>query len=246
MKETYSHLEVKKDFETVDSILQQQKVQNIVRLIDSTLLKPQFQKQNMIELCNEAKEFHFRSVCVPPCYVSLASKILNHSDVAVCTVVGFPNGYSTIKAKCFEAKQALEEGATEIDFVQNISFVKSENFNDLEKEFVALVEVVQNKVLKVILETSLLTEDEIYRCTHLAAQCGIHIIKTSTGFGERGASLNDIATIKKALDEHVKKTNVRLGIKASGGVRNIQDALSFVQAGATRLGTSNGKIIKGM
>jgi len=245
-EEVYSHPEIKKDFMVAQHFLKYNDSKSLSALIDSTRLKPQAQEQDMQELCEQAKQTHFRSVCLPPCYVSLAKIFLtkNALDTVVCTVIGFPNGYQTIESKCFEAKQAIEMGASEIDFVQNISFVKSNNFIALQHEFLALVETVRNGVLKVILETSLLTEDEIYHCSLLAAQCGIHIIKTSTGFGSRGASIDDIKLIKKALDEHCKKTNIRLGIKASGGIQNSEDVLTFIKTGATRIGTSNGdKII---
>lgn len=239
----YTHSQLRKDFEFVKIFLENQDVKYLPYLIDLTLLKPQVQEQSILELCQQVMQFSFRTVCIPPCYVELAAK----TNVPVCTVIGFPNGYHTTKSKVFEVKQALENGVCEIDFVQNISFVKSKNFSALKEEFLALVEAAQSNekcaLVKVILETSLLTDEEIYYCTQLAAESGIHIIKTSTGFGERGASLKDIEIIKKALDEYFKKSHIRLGIKASGGIRNFQDALSFILAGATCLGTSNGKII---
>lgn len=253
----YSHHQVEKDFLSAQNLLQKNRNDVLSKLIDSTLLKPQTTPENIKALCEEAKKKHFRAVCVPPCYVTFAAQQLNqletqyidknianeYGDVSLCTVIGFPNGYNSTKVKCFEAEQAIADGAEEIDFVQNVSLVKAKNFTALENEYRELVKTVKDKLIKVILETSLLTDEEIYLCTLLAAQCGVHIVKTSTGFGERGASLNDIQIIKKALDEHANKTGIRCGIKASGGVRNLQDALAFLQAGATRLGTSQGKNI---
>lgn len=241
----YSHKEVESDFLAVKSFLEQKNSQALARLIDSTTLKIQTKSENVVNLCKEAKQFDFRAVCIPPCHVTLAAQELNHSGSAVCTVIGFPNGYQTTETKCFEMQQAIKMGAQEIDFVQNISFVKENNFTALANEFLSLVKLCERRVLKVILETSILSAQEIYHCTLLAAQSGIHIIKTSTGFGERGASLQDIEIIKTALDEHFKKSNIRLGIKASGGIRQKEDAILFINAGATRLGTSNGKNIVG-
>lgn len=237
----FSHPAVEKDFLTAQSILETNDLSKLNGIIDSTLLKPQAHKKEFIQLCEEALKFKFRSVCLPPCYVNLAKTILNQSpDTSLCTVIGFPNGYNLTRSKVFEIEKALEEGADEIDFVQNISLVKSELWHVLQDEYEAVAKAAKNKVTKVILETSLLTENEIYRCSSLAAKSGIHIVKTSTGFGSRGASTDDVKTIRKALDEFASQTGIRLGIKASGGVKKKEDAFNLLQCGATRFGTSNG------
>ena len=243
MAYTASHQDLKKDFEICQKIIQTNNVLLLNHLMDSTILKPQTSPRDIENLCAEAKESCFRSVCIPPCYVAQAFKALAQTDVKVCTVVGFPNGYNTSKSKIAETQQAIEEGATEIDFVQNISFAKEKNKSELEKEFIGIINAAQGNVVKIILETSLLSEDDIIFSTRLAAQCGVNIIKTSTGFGQRGATLSDIEIIQKVLIEHAEKTNIQLGIKASGGIGSLQDAIAFVQAGATRLGTSRAKNI---
>ncbi|WP_186646874.1 deoxyribose-phosphate aldolase [Fluviispira vulneris] len=244
----YSHAEVEKDYKARDNFLATKNPTYLAELIDSTLLKADLVKTQIDLLCNEAIEHQFKSICLPQSYLSYAKDIFQNSinkneKTKLCTVVSFPLGYSTTDAKVKEIDFALQKGADEIDFVQNITFVKNGDFISLENEFLALAKAAQNKVTKVILETALLTSEEIYKCTFLAAKCGIHIIKTSTGFSHRGVSVEDIKIIKNALETHQKETGVILGIKASGGVRSLKDAYKFIQLGATRLGTSGGVAI---
>ncbi len=252
MTKTFSHNEVENDFLVREKILNEiqgldcHEAKNIntpnlmAKLIDSTILKPVTTENDIINIINEDCIYNFRSICIPPCFVNFAN-LKNTSRI--CTVIGFPNGYHSTKIKCREIEEAINEGCQEIDFVQNLTYVKSNKYNLLETEFRQIVECSQNKVTKVILETSLLNESEIYKCSLIAAQSGVHIIKTSTGFGTRGASLNDIKIIKAALFEHFEKTGIQLGIKASGGIKTQLDAIEFIHHGATRLGTSNGKLI---
>ncbi|APJ05156.1 deoxyribose-phosphate aldolase [Silvanigrella aquatica] len=211
--------------------------------MDSTLLKQSSTDSQIIELCQEALQNSFRAVCVPPNYVGLAKKILQNSNVKICSVAAFPLGYCSLDTKIFEIENLIQNGADEIDFVQNVTLVKNSNFSELEKEYKTIVSVAKDKLIKVILETALLSDEEIYKCSFLAALSGVHVVKTSTGFSTRGASLNDIEVIKNALSKYQNETGYYVGIKASGGIRCYQDAVSFVQAGATRLGTSGGLAI---
>lgn len=215
--------------------------QFLARLIDSTLLKTNATKDDFIKLCLDANKHHFKSVCIPPSYISLAKEYCQ--NVLVCTVIGFPNGYTTTQNKILETKEAILIGADEIDFVQNVTCVKSNDWDKLEFEYKGILSAADGKVTKIILETSLLTPEEIEKCTKIAVNCGIHIIKTSTGFGSRGATQNDINIIQSTIQSILKEnthSNLSIGIKASGGVRLFEDAVNMIQCGATRIGTSNG------
>jgi deoxyribose-phosphate aldolase len=210
------------------------------RYIDHTLLKPTATKEDIIQLCNEAKEYDFFSVCINSCYVSLAKKELQDSNVKVCSVIGFPLGAMSTKAKVFEAKQALKDGAGEIDMVMNIGFLKSKDFDAVWKDIEAVKNCMPNNVLKVILETCYLEELEIIKASELAIQSGADYIKTSTGFGTDGATIHDVK-LMKIVAEHCNTK-----IKASGGIRDHETALEFINIGAERLGVSSGiAIMKG-
>ncbi len=230
---------IKEDFKNRDKLLKEKT--NIADLIDHTLLKMDAQENDFLVLFEQANEYKFKSVCVPTSVVKMAKKHCKSS--LICTVIGFPNGYATTVNKVTEMHEALENGADEIDFVNNVILVKSQKWDDVLKEYCEIVKSSQNKVTKVILETSLLTEKEIIQCTELAAHAGVNIIKTSTGFGKRGASVEDIVLIKATLQKISEKNKTLIGIKASGGVRTFEDALKMIQNGATRIGTSNGPAI---
>ena len=241
----FVHPELEQDFYWQSKISMSFDSQYFANLIDSTLLKPATTKNEIDKLCEDAHLAKFRSVCVPPCYTKDAKLKLRNSEVKVCTVLGFPLGYTSTVAKVEEMKSVMDF-VDEFDFVQNITFVKNSDFRSLENEYLLIVQSAKDKLVKVILETALLSAEEIYKCTLLAAKCGIHVIKTSTGFSSRGASLQDIEVIKNALNAYQQETGNVVGIKASGGIRSIEDAYAFVQAGVTRLGTSGGNdIIKG-
>jgi deoxyribose-phosphate aldolase len=207
------------------------------KLIDHTLLKQDATPEQIVKLCNEAEEYDFMSVCVNPAYVPLASECLADSDVKVCTVIGFPLGMNLTRTKVDEAKLAISQGADEIDMVINVGMLKNGNDDYVEEEIRLLKEVAGNKVLKVIIETCLLTDDEKVRACIAAKNAGADFVKTSTGFSTGGATAADVALMRKTVGPD-------MGVKASGGVRTHEDLLAMVEAGATRIGTSNGtKII---
>jgi len=199
--------------------------------IDHTNLRPDARICDIEKLCREASENHFASVCVNPCHVKSSSIFLKGSGVAVCTVAGFPLGANTTEEKIFEARNAAENGASEIDMVINLSWIKDGYFNFAEKEIGALVKSVPDCRVKVIIETCLLSRDEIKTSCSLIAEAGAHFVKTSTGFSSGGATIEDVAFIRSIVSDS-------LGIKASGGIRDYETAAAMVKAGATRLGTS--------
>ena len=207
------------------------------KLIDHTLLKQDATPEQIVKLCEEAKQYDFMSVCVNPAYVPLAASCLKGSDVKVCTVIGFPLGMNLTRTKVDEAKLAIAQGADEIDMVINVGMLKNGNDDYVEEEIKLLKEVAGNKVLKVIIETCLLTDDEKVRACIAAKNAGADFVKTSTGFSTGGATAADVALMRKTVGPD-------MGVKASGGVRTHEDLLAMVEAGATRIGTSNGtKII---
>lgn len=253
----FAHPSLEQDFACREAILagdlsQPATLKALASLVDQTLLKADCAQNQIDVLCQEATQYEFRSVCVAPCRVALAVTSLaaaarafvqtnkSASPVLVCTVVGFPLGANTTQMKCAETTLAVQQGAHEIDFVQNLGWVKDGRFDALEAEAKAIVEAAQGALVKVILETSALTPEEIIFSLHAAARAGVAVIKTSTGMGSRGASIEDLTLISKQLAQHERDTGMRLGIKASGGVRTQADAIAFVRAGATRLGTSGG------
>ncbi|SEQ53731.1 deoxyribose-phosphate aldolase [Hyunsoonleella jejuensis] len=209
------------------------------RYIDHTLLKANATTQEIINLCEEAKAHNFFSVCVNSAYVPLAQNQLKDTTVKVCAVVGFPLGATSTKTKVFEAKTAVEEGADEIDMVMNIGLLKSKDFDSVWKDIEAVKKQLPNTTLKVILETCYLEDIEIIKASELAIQSGADFIKTSTGFGTRGASVHDVKLMKSVCKGCVK-------IKASGGIRDTKTALEYINLGVDRLGTSSGiAIVKG-
>lgn len=202
--------------------------------IDHTLLKPTATKEDIVQLCEEAKQYNFFSVCINSCYVALAKQHLKDSDVKVCSVIGFPLGAMSTKAKVIETEQALKDGADEIDMVINIGFLKSKDFDAVWKDIEAVKSVMPNNVLKVILETCFLEELEIIKASELAIQSGADFIKTSTGFGTGGATIHDVK-LMKSVSQHCNTK-----IKASGGIRNYKAAMEFIELGVERLGVSSG------
>lgn len=212
------------------------------KYIDHTLLKAEATKTQIEKLCAEAREHDFFSVCVNSYYVKLANQLLNGSDVKVCTVVGFPLGASTMETKRFEAMKAVAEGAKEIDMVLNISAVKSGDWQYALDDMSSLAQVChqQKTLLKVILETCLLTDEEKKKVCELAVKAGVDFVKTSTGFSTSGATVEDVKLMRAVVGPN-------LGVKASGGIRNAEIAMKMIEAGATRLGTSASvDIIKGI
>ena len=202
--------------------------------MDSTLLRSSATQEEIEKLCSDAKEYSFATVCVNPCYVSLANELLKDSDVKVCTVIGFPLGSNTTKIKVEEAKDAIKNGADELDMVINVGVLKDKNYDYIKNEIMELRKATENKVLKVIVETCYLDEDELAVMTKICNETGVDFIKTSTGFGTRGASLEDIEIINKYKDDKLK-------VKASGGIRTKEDALKYIELGVSRIGTSNAK-----
>lgn len=211
---------------------------DVARMIDHTALKADVTKEVIVKLAEEAKKYRFASICVNPYWVKTAYSILKDTpDVKVCTVIGFPLGASTTEVKRFETKDAIENGATEIDMVINIGALKDKDDSTVEADIRAVVETAKGKALvKVIIETSLLTEEEKVRACQLSVQAGADFVKTSTGFSTGGATVEDIALMRKTVGPDV-------GVKASGGVKNLADLQGMVKAGATRIGTSSGAAI---
>ncbi|WP_055106850.1 deoxyribose-phosphate aldolase [Paenibacillus ihumii] len=209
--------------------------EQIARLIDHTLLKPDASREAIMQLAREAKQYHFASVCVNPGQIESAYEILKDTpDVKVCTVIGFPLGASTPETKAFETKDAIEKGATEIDMVINIGALKDKNDELVLKDIKAVVEAAQGRgLIKVIIETCLLTNEEKVRACELAVKAGANFVKTSTGFSTGGATTDDISLMRKTVGPNI-------GVKASGGVRSLEDVNAMVKAGATRVGTSSG------
>lgn len=211
----------------------------INRYIDHTLLAADATKDRIIKLCNEAKEYHFASVCVNSCWVKLCSELLSGSGVEVCTVVGFPLGAMGTKAKAYEAECAVADGADEVDMVINIGSLKDGDYNAVEDDIRAVKKACGDKLLKVIIECCLLTDDEKSKACELSEKAGADYVKTSTGFSKGGATPEDVALMRTAVGE-------RLGVKAAGGIRDRATAEKMIASGASRLGCSAGiAIVKG-
>ena len=209
------------------------------RYIDHTNLKLDATLKDIEKLCNEALEYGFASVCVHPYYVPLASKLLKNSSIAVCTVVGFPLGCNTMSVKEYEAIDAINNGAAEIDMVINLAALKNKAYDYIKKEIETVRDSIGGHVLKVIIETCYLNEDEIIKLTEICNDTFVNFIKTSTGFGTRGASVDDISIINSHKNEVLE-------IKASGGIKTKKQMIDMIEAGATRIGTSHGvEIMKG-
>ncbi|MFA6979384.1 MAG: deoxyribose-phosphate aldolase [Ignavibacteriaceae bacterium] len=214
---------------------------SLARMIDHTMLKPDATTDEIKQLCAEAKQYHFASVCVNPGFVPLCSSLLKGTDVKVCTVIGFPLGATTTEVKRLEAEQAIANGATEIDMVINVGQLKSGNydyvFNDVNK--VVLAAKAHRNVCKVILETALLTDEEKVKACLICKKAGADFVKTSTGFSKGGATVGDIALMRKIVGSAI-------GVKASGGIRSKEDAEAMIASGADRIGASASvKIVMG-
>ena len=203
------------------------------KLIDHTNLKQDAQEADIIKLCDEAKEHHFASVCVNPNYVSLCKERLAGSDVKVCTVIGFPLGQTTTTAKIDETKDAIFEGADEIDMVINVSWIKDKHYDKVLYEIQRLKRYCHDRILKVILETCLLSDEEIVKACEIAKEAGADFVKTSTGFSKGGATVHAVELMRKTVGPD-------MGVKASGGIKTKEDMIKMVEAGANRIGTSSG------
>lgn len=206
------------------------------RYIDHTLLKPEASRESIEKLCREARQYNFFSVCVNSSYVHLCSSLLKDSQVKVCSVVGFPLGAMDTESKAFETSKAIANGASEIDMVIHIGALKSLDYDYVQKDIEAVVKAAQGNIVKVIIETSLLTEDEKKVACEISLKAGAHFVKTSTGFGGGGATLEDILLMKSIVKD-------KMQIKASGGVKDIHQAQALINAGASRFGTSSGVTI---
>lgn len=206
---------------------------SLARMIDHTLLKPEATKQQIEQLCAEAKHFQFASVCVNPCYVKLCAQLLRDTKVKVCTVIGFPLGATSTEAKVAEAEQALKDGARELDMVINVGMLKSGMDAYVEQDIRAVGWVAHRTgaILKVIIETGLLTDEEKVKACVIAKRAGADFVKTSTGFSKGGATAGDIRLMRKVVGQ-------ALGVKASGGVRTQEQALELIESGADRIGAS--------
>lgn len=206
---------------------------NYNKMIDHTVLKADTPLETIKRICDEAMEYGFASVCINPCHVAYCADYLKDSDVNVCTVIGFPLGANTSAVKAFETKDAIANGADEIDMVMNIGALKDKNYDLVRDDVKAVVEAVNGTLVKVILETCLLTEDEIKKACELCVEAKADYVKTSTGFSTRGATIEDVRIMKEAVHGKAK-------VKAAGGVRTPEDMVKIVAAGADRIGTSAG------
>lgn len=214
--------------------------ENYASYIDHTLLKPEATKEQIIALCAEAKQYDFASVCVNPTWIETAAAELDGAVSKVCTVIGFPLGASTSEVKAFETKDAIAKGADEVDMVLNIGALKGSDYELVLNDMKAVVEAANGTLVKVIIETCLLTDEEKVKACELAVEAGVDYVKTSTGFSTGGATPTDVALMRKTVGPD-------LGVKASGGVRSLEDLKAMIEAGATRIGASSGvKIMQGL
>ncbi len=206
---------------------------DLAKYIDHTLLKPEATKDEITKLCEEAKKYVFASVCIHPSYVPLSAKLLRDTPVKVCTVIGFPLGATSTATKAFEAEHALRDGAKEVDMVINVGMLKSGDYDYVENDMFAVVTTARRygALSKVIIETALLTDEEKIKACLLAKSAGADFVKTSTGFAKGGATVGDIALMRKVVGS-------AMGVKASGGVRTREEALAMVASGADRIGAS--------
>ena len=208
------------------------------KTIDHTILNPDATKDEVIKVIDEAKAYDFASVCLEPCWVTLAAERLADSEVKVCTVIGFPLGVNTKTVKAFEAKEAVENGADEVDMVLNIGALKSGEYDLVLEDMKAVREVAKDAVVKVILETCLLTNEEKKKACALAKEAGMDFVKTSTGFSTAGATTDDVKLMREAVGDV-------MGVKASGGIRDRETAEAMIAAGASRIGASKSIVIVG-
>jgi deoxyribose-phosphate aldolase len=208
---------------------------NLAAYIDHTLLRPDATQEQILQLCAEASAYNFAAVCVPPCYVRTAKEALPESSINIASVIGFPLGYSLTDVKFFETHKALAHGASEIDMVINVAAFKSGHFSEVRDEIEQLTTLCnfKNAIIKIIVETALLTEAELVQICEMCADANVDYVKTSTGFASRGASVKDVEIMRANLPEHIK-------IKASGGIKTREFALELIAAGADRIGTSSG------
>src|SRR5215208_341518 len=214
---------------------------NLAKMIDHTLLKPDATQQEIAQLCFEARKYGFASVCINPTWVSLCAQLLQGSQVKICTVIGFPLGATSSETKAFETETAIKQGATEIDMVINIGALKARDLDTVAKDIRGVVNAAHAHgiIVKVIIETSLLTDEEKTIASLISKEAGADFVKTSTGFAGGGATVHDVELMRKTVGP-------QMGVKASGGVRTFEDAASMIKAGATRIGASAGvKIIQG-
>ena len=211
----------------------------IQKFIDHTLLKPEATEEQVKKICKEARDYKFASVCVNPYYTSLVSKELQGTDVKTCVVIGFPLGANTKEVKAFETKQAIENGAKEVDMVINIGALKDKKYDVVKEDIKAVVNEAKGKALvKVIIETCLLTEEEKVKTCEISKEAGADFVKTSTGFSTGGAKKEDVQLMRKTVGENI-------GVKASGGIRDYKTSLEMIEAGANRIGASAGiKIVE--
>lgn len=206
-------------------------------LIDHTILAPQATKEDVERVCKEAMEYGFHSVCVNSSFVYYCARLLKDSGVAVCTVIGFPLGAMSTAGKTAEAEQAIRDGASELDMVIHIGMIKSGDWEYVKQDISSVVEAAKGRaIVKVILETCLLTDDEKVKACRICKECGADFVKTSTGFSKGGATIEDVALMRRTVGSG-------MGVKASGGIRSLEDAQAMVEAGAVRLGTSSGVAI---
>lgn len=210
--------------------------QNYASFIDHTLLKADSTQTQIEKLCEEALQYKFASVCVNPTWVKLCAEKLGGSEVKVCTVIGFPLGATTSEVKAFETKDAIQNGATEIDMVINIGALKDQQYDVVKDDIQQVVTAANGTLVKVIIESCLLTDEEKVKACELSVEAGAHFVKTSTGFSTGGATAEDVALMRKTVGQSV-------GVKASGGVRNLEDMKKMIEAGATRIGASSGVAI---
>ncbi|MBM3706229.1 MAG: deoxyribose-phosphate aldolase [Actinobacteria bacterium] len=216
--------------------------EQLAKTIDQTLLRPVATIQEVQSLCLTAKRNHFAAVVINPSYISIAKRILSGTDVKVCSVVGYPMGANTIETKVFEARDNVKKGADELDVVINFGMLKSGNFDYIEKEISVIISVIRREQMaeynkqiniKIVIEAGALEKEEIKKVCRLVEESGADFIKTSTGFGTRGAELDDVRLIREVVTRNI-------GVKAAGGIKTFKDAQALIDAGATRLGTSSG------
>ncbi len=204
--------------------------ENLLKFVDHTQLKPFATFEDIKKLCDEAIKYKTATVCIPPCYIKRVKD--EYKDFKICTVIGFPLGYNTTEIKVLETKKAIQDGAIEIDMVINISDVKNKDYDKIKEEIVQIKKACEDKILKVIIETCYLTEEEKIELCNIITDVKADYIKTSTGFGTKGATIEDIKLFKKHIGKDVK-------IKAAGGIKSIEDMQEFLKEGASRLGTSS-------
>ncbi|MEM2636997.1 MAG: deoxyribose-phosphate aldolase [Candidatus Korarchaeota archaeon] len=207
--------------------------EEVAMMIDHTLLKPTATRQEIDTLCEEAKKYGFGAVCVNPCWVAYAKKKLANTKIKVATVIGFPLGATSTETKVAETENALKDGADEFDMVINIGWLKGKEHELVKRDIEAVVKAAKGKVVKVIIETCYLSEDEKRKACEIAMEAGAHFVKTSTGFGTGGATVEDVKLMRSIVGN-------KLGVKASGGIRDAKTAVEMINAGASRIGTSSG------